>query len=292
MGPLLLILVALARYQLESALTTKVLTFSGQTTVHSQCYDRQSSMIMISLSFHKRYDLAQQFCSWPPQLFPARQWQRPTCSSPRGGTQVDGPRLQRCAHCHCLAKAGLDWLPVDLEPRGSRWNRGLQVNDRQAIKECSSRIPPADLWKPDISLYNKQDLDHGILAADPRSANTNAHIHSNGNILWILPVSHKVMRVVGQLSQVVCLGVVWRGDLQQLAMGQADLQPEVWVVGSRLAQLRPPVLWRPGEKGKSLFLYKFPVQAEMDLRQFGEYNQFKILRQTATRESKRYYQNN
>ena len=82
------------------------------------------------------------------------------------------------------------------------------MNDRQAIKECSSRIPPADLWKPDISLYNKQDLDHGILAADPRSANTNAHIHSNGNILWILPVSHKVMRVVGQLSQVVRLGVV------------------------------------------------------------------------------------
>ena len=30
-----------------------------------------------------------------------------------------------------------------------------------------------------------------------------------------------------------------------------------------------------------------PIQAEMDLRQFGEYNQFKILRQTATRESKK-----
>ena len=35
--------------------------------------------------------------------------------------------------------------------------------------------------------------------------------------------------------------------------------------------------------------WTIPVQAEMDLRQFGEYNQFKILRQTATRESKRYY---
>ena len=76
------------------------------------------------------------------------------------------------------------------------------MNDRQATKECCSRIPPADLWKPDISLYNKQDLDHGILAADPRSANTNAHIHSNGNILWILPVSHKVTEMVN-LTQVV-----------------------------------------------------------------------------------------
>ena len=31
------------------------------------------------------------------------------------------------------------------------------------------------------------------------------------------------------------------------------------------------------------------IQAEMDLRQFGEYNQFKILRQTASRESKKYF---
>ena len=71
---------------------------------------------------------------------------------------------------------------------GSRFSGERQ----KAMKECWPRISPADLWKPDISLYNKQDLDHGILAADPRSANTNAHIHSNGNILWILPVSHKV----------------------------------------------------------------------------------------------------
>ena len=54
------------------------------------------------------------------------------------------------------------------------------------------RLTPSELWKPDVSLYNKQDLSNGILAADPRSANTNTHIHSNGNILWILPVSHKV----------------------------------------------------------------------------------------------------
>ena len=104
----------------------------------------------------------------------------------------------------------------------------------EAIKEYCPRIPPSDLWKPDISLYNKQDLDHGILAADPRSANTNAHIHSNGNILWILPVSHKVTGAWSTLSKLHS-GVVRGGDLQQLAMGQADLQPKVWVLGSRLA---------------------------------------------------------
>ena len=36
-----------------------------------------------------------------------------------------------------------------------------------------------------------------------------------------------------------------------------------------------------------LFPFVISIQAEMDLRQFGEYNQFKILRQTATRESKK-----
>merc|ERR1712179_898914 len=98
-----------------------------------------------------------------------------------------------------------------------------------------------------ISLYNKQDLDHGILAADPRSANTNAHIHSNGNILWILPVSHKVL----------CEGVTYSNGSWAHDSHSYDLQ-------------------------------FYDDQAEMDLRQFGEYNQFKILRQTATRESKKY----
>ena len=53
-------------------------------------------------------------------------------------------------------------------------------------------MPPAILWKPDVSLYNKQDLSNGILAADPRSSNTNAQLFSNGNIVWTVPVSHKV----------------------------------------------------------------------------------------------------
>ena len=47
------------------------------------------------------------------------------------------------------------------------------------------------IWKPDVSIYNKQDLSNGILAADPKSANTNAQLFENGNIVWTVPVSHK-----------------------------------------------------------------------------------------------------
>ncbi len=45
-----------------------------------------------------------------------------------------------------------------------------------------------------------KDLENGILAADPRSSNINAHVHSNGNILWIPPVSHKVVNFVVVLA--------------------------------------------------------------------------------------------
>ena len=54
------------------------------------------------------------------------------------------------------------------------------------------RVSPSMIWKPDVALYNKQDLANGILAADPKSSNTNAQLFSNGNIVWIVPVSHKV----------------------------------------------------------------------------------------------------
>ena len=60
------------------------------------------------------------------------------------------------------------------------------------------RIAPSQLWKPDVALYNKQDLSKGILAADPKSSNTNAQLFSNGNILWTVPVSHKVMKEQSQ----------------------------------------------------------------------------------------------
>ena len=54
-------------------------------------------------------------------------------------------------------------------------------------------MSPHSLWKPDIALFNKQDLSNGILAADLKSSNTNVQLFSNGNILWISPVSHRVL---------------------------------------------------------------------------------------------------
>ena len=57
-------------------------------------------------------------------------------------------------------------------------------------------MSPDLLWKPDIALYNKQDLSNGILAADPKSSSTNVQLFSNGNIFWTVPVSHKVPSVL------------------------------------------------------------------------------------------------
>lgn len=61
------------------------------------------------------------------------------------------------------------------------------------------------IWKPDVALYNKQDLANGILAADPKSSNTNAQLFSNGNIVWIVPVSHKVTIACEPCDQNICL---------------------------------------------------------------------------------------
>ena len=55
------------------------------------------------------------------------------------------------------------------------------------------RVSPNSLWKPDIALFNKQDLSNGILAADPKSSSTNVQLFSNGNILWIVPVFHRIL---------------------------------------------------------------------------------------------------
>ena len=55
-------------------------------------------------------------------------------------------------------------------------------------------MSPNSLWKPDIALFNKQDLSTGILAADLNSnTNTNVQLFSNGNILWISPVFHRIL---------------------------------------------------------------------------------------------------
>jgi len=120
-------------------------------------------------------------------------------------------------------------------------------------------MTPDELWKPDVSLYNKQDLHHGILAADPRSANTNAHIAANGNILWILPVSHKVL----------CEGITYSN----------------WPWGTQTCNLSFGS-WTHDSLSYDLQFYG--GLEKMDLRQFGEHNQFKILQQEGLREVKRY----
>jgi len=124
------------------------------------------------------------------------------------------------------------------------------------------RISPDELWKPDVAIFNKQDLDHGILAADPRSSNINAHVHSNGNVLWIPPVSHKVL----------CEGVTY--DNWPWGMQHCNLNFGSWSFDANQYDLK-----FYGEK------------ARMDLRQFGNYNQFTILDQDGDREVTSYDSN-
>merc|ERR550525_538504 len=161
-------------------------------------------------------------------LLPARQQQHPS-SSPLGG-----PPKWMDLDSNGVLTATV-WLRLIWTDFRLAWN----PDDHDGIEVF--RINPGDLWKPDISLYNKQDLDHGILAADPRSTNTNAHVHSNGNILWILPVSHKVL----------CEGVTYSN----------------WPWGKQTCNL------------------KFGSWAH-DSHSYD--HQFKILRQTASREPKKY----
>jgi len=121
------------------------------------------------------------------------------------------------------------------------------------------RVPSSELWRPDISLYNKQDLDNGILAADAESSDTNVHIHSDGSILWVTPVYHKVL----------CEGVTyvnwpWGKQTCNLSFGS-------WSYDTHSYDL----VFHGGEE-------------KMDLRQFGEYNQYEILKQTALREVNKY----
>jgi len=140
------------------------------------------------------------------------------------------------------------------------WNDPrLSWDPEQHNNITTFRITPDELWKPDIAIFNKQDLDHGILAADPRSSNINVHVHSNGNVLWIPPVSHKVL----------CEGVTY----------------DNWPWGRQYCNLNFGS-WTFDADAYDLNFYQ--DKKLMDLRQFGNYNQFKIMYQTAERIVKRY----
>jgi len=117
------------------------------------------------------------------------------------------------------------------------------------------RVSPESLWKPDIALFNKQDLSNGILAADLKSSTTNVQLFSNGNVLWISPVFHKIL----------CEGITFSN----------------WPWGTQMCNLSFGS-WSYDSSDYQLQFYE--DLAKMDLRQFGKYNQFKILQQDAIKE--------
>jgi len=177
---------------------------------------------------------------------------------------LEGPDLEPVRVSLALAPKWLDmdtngiltiifWLRL-------KWNDPRFIwNPEEHMNISTFRITPDELWKPDIVIFNKQDLNNGILAADPRSSNVNAHVDSNGNILWIPPVSHKVL----------CEGVSydnWPWGVQECSLD----------FGS----------WSFNAEQYDLDFYD--GQDEMDMKQFGEYNQFEILEQSAERILKKY----
>jgi len=121
------------------------------------------------------------------------------------------------------------------------------------------RVSPDLLWKPDIALYNKQDLSNGILAADPKSSSTNVQLFSNGNIFWTVPVSHKIL----------CEGITYSN----------------WPWGTQMCNLSFGS-WSYDSSDIVLSFYDDLVK--LDLRQFGNYNQFLILKQDAIKEVTKY----
>ena len=91
------------------------------------------------------------------------------------------------------------WLKMSWKDFRLTWDESRYENTNLI------RVSPSMIWKPDVALYNKQDLANGILAADPKSSNTNAQLFSNGNIVWIVPVSHKVTIACEPCDQNICL---------------------------------------------------------------------------------------
>eukprot|EP00088_Acartia_fossae_P035459 TRINITY_DN36537_c0_g1_i1.p1 TRINITY_DN36537_c0_g1~~TRINITY_DN36537_c0_g1_i1.p1 ORF type:complete len:258 (-),score=30.04 TRINITY_DN36537_c0_g1_i1:60-833(-) len=141
-----------------------------------------------------------------------------------------------------------------------KWNDPRLTWDPEDHSDMSTlRITPNELWKPDIALFNKQDLNNGILAADQRSSSVNAHVNSNGDILWIPPVSHKVL----------CEGLSY--DNWPWGVQECSLEFGSWSYNADQYDL-------DFYEGKD----------SMDLGEFGKYNQFQILRQSAERVVKTY----
>jgi len=177
---------------------------------------------------------------------------------------MDGPEFDPVKVSLALAPK---WLDMDTDGILSiifwlrlKWNDPrLTWNPEEHMNISTFRITPHELWKPDIAIFNKQDLNNGIMAADQRSSNVNAHVDSHGNILWIPPVSHKVL----------CEGVTydnWPWGIQECSLD----------FGS----------WSFNAEQYDLDFYD--GKERMDMKQFGEYNQFEILKQSAERILKNY----
>ena len=133
------------------------------------------------------------------------------------------------------------------------------------------------------------------MAADPKSSNTNAQLFSNGNILWTVPVSHKVSIIndLNVCNYFICTRFCARASPTATGHGARRCVTSASARGHTTALtliFTSMTTWWAKREGDLSSVLKIMItsQVKMDLRQFGKYNQFKILKQDAIKEVTRY----
>jgi len=131
----------------------------------------------------------------------------------------------------------------------------VQWRPDQHANITSFRVSSDKVWVPDLLLLNKQSLDAGMLAVDPKDgATSKLHIKYDGSIQWVTAVSHKV----------ICEQITY----------------EKWPWGRQTCNLRFGAV---ADEANSYDINFFGGKNKMNLNQFHKSNQFKILRQRATK---------
>lgn len=131
----------------------------------------------------------------------------------------------------------------------------LKWSPEQHHNISSFRMSPKGIWKPDIMVLNKQDVAYGGNAVDPRSVDSSSlHLQSNGDIVWMVPVNHKVL----------C----------------EQINYEKWPWGKQTCNIK---FGTYSQEYNAYDLQFYNGKSKMNLRHYGKNNQFKILRQMAFR---------
>ena len=120
---------------------------------------------------------------------------------------MTGPPLQDMSHAINIS-VGLSIISLDMTSHGvlsaTTWVRlfwhdyRLQwsPDDYQGVK--SIRVPPSNIWRPDLSIYNAAAVGCGSFEDSLAASPALAIIYSSGDILWMPPVAVHVKCSTGK----------------------------------------------------------------------------------------------